>query len=217
MTNTQYPSYTSEMEATYTNMESLILTKSPTPSPSGIIAITATAIKNHIPGNSFIDSKCGITFEYPLKWIIERVEPDPWRSNLFKCYYGLKPENYNLIVSKSYYCMSDYAIYIGVMELGLEDAARQNGFVYEDGSWYTRGYQGGRQSAEMISTRGLNILKGKFWVGKMDKTCISKAGIDELDSAVINAGKNKSIAIIDDITTFQLHFEYILQTVAFIN
>jgi hypothetical protein len=206
-TQTQIPSLTSTLVPTNTI--------GPTFTPTEIVAITATRIQYHIPGNPFQNTMCGVSFEYPLKWIIEPTEP--LFSSETICSFGLKPENYETIKSQKNYCLGDYALYMGIVNMGLEDATSIASFAYEDGNWYTSGRQGMRGPAMMIKTQGLYILRGLVWVGYLDKECNGYAGIGYIDKALINDGGNKSIIISDDSSDFQLHFEYILQTISITN
>jgi hypothetical protein len=199
------------------------VTPEPTPSPtlmestsSEIPAVTATPVRNHIPGKVFSDSVCGITFEYPTNWTVEKTtsaiidEKD--------CLFGLKPDNYGQIAAQADHCMEPDAVYVWTMNLKLEDAARARHFVYEGGLWYTESldYGGLRLSAQLVRAGGLYILRGRFVMAKGDKGCVSGPTYVLADKAVVNAGKNRSMALLDDSIAFNAHFEYILQTVAFL-
>jgi hypothetical protein len=197
-----------------TRFEDASITQGITLTPTEIKAITATHINYHIPGNSFTDINCSISMEYPLKWIIEKTNNSRFEDN--PCVYGLKPENYEQIVSQSDYCMGDYALYIVVLNIGFEDAAAQLSFVFEDGNWYTSGRQGARLPAEIIQDKGRYILRGEYYTGIYGKDCSGYLAIDTVDGAVINNGGKKSIGIIEGSSEYYLHFEYILQTLSII-
>lgn len=185
-------------------------------SPSNTpIVITATEIDFHIPGNLYKNDTCGISFEYPLKWIIDPVES--LYADNYPCFFGLKPENYSQFIASANYCMGEYAAYVSVLLMDFENAARFRGFVNEGGKWFTSGRQGLQQPAEMITARGLTILRGRFFTSIYDKKCQGYIGIGENDVALINAGGNKTVSISDESTAFQLHFEYLLQTISFLS
>jgi hypothetical protein len=231
LTYTDYPTYTTNPTYTIEKTTTLSPTASNTPDYTasakptstdrptqpldGTGAITATWMHNHIPGQLFVDTNCGIRFEYPLEWMIEYANPGAFEK--FYCFYGLRPNNYSQIVSKVDYCMGDYAIYLGVLNVNLEEAAGRIYIYYEDGYWVAHGMQGMSTDAQIISTRGLTILRARIAAEVWDKSCQARWGIKDYDIGAVNGGKNWSIVMWDEeATQFGLHFEYILQTIKII-
>jgi hypothetical protein len=186
------------------------------PAPTQILGTPATPVKNHIPGNLFSDASCGITFEYPLDWIIELAK-NGFSNIPFTCFFGTRPKNYQQIVDSVSYYMSDNAITLGVVDMRFLDAAEWTGFVNKDGTWYISGRQGMLTPAYLYTARGLSILKGQRQFMFVDKQCDCTQGWGEADWAVISDGGLWSIVMYDDTTRFQLHFEYILQTIGFLH
>jgi hypothetical protein len=223
-TYTLFPSYTSVRSATLTRTATITpdytasamptFTQRPTQPLNGTGAITATSIQDHIDGQLLRDVNCGISYEYPLGWISEYAKT--LYPEKFLCFYGNRPKDYQQIIDNTPFCMSDYAIYTGVMNLSLEDAARMAMMEYRDGYWIAHGMQGFTTYAEMITTRGLVILRAAIYKEVEDRECEARGGIMEYDIAVINNGSNRSIVMWDDTTRFNLHFEYILQTIRFL-
>jgi hypothetical protein len=220
-TYTPYPTYTMEKTATPTSTITKTpnltasarptVTQTPTQSFDGTGAMTATWIQNHIPGQTFVDESCGISFEYPLEWTVEYSGGyDPER---FACLYGLKPDNYLQIVENSNKCMSDHAIQLGGVNTNFQDAAGAWGFYYENGHWWSSGGKEPMANADIIATRGLVILRAVNTMEMWDTECSYRIGLQEYDIAVINNGGDKSIVMMDDSMVFNLHFEYILQTI----
>lgn len=202
---------------TLTHLPSLtpILTATPGPSltPTNIQAITATPFEYHIPGIPYFNSTFGFSFEYPLEWSIFQRRSSYLN---YPCAFGLVPDNFDVIRENTDYCMGDSAVYVSVYPEDLEEAAKSKYFFYENGNWYTRGTSGIIHPAEIIETRGLFILRGIFLTNYYDTTCKNFIGIREKDVAIISAGKRKSISVSDSSAQFRLHFEYILQTIAFL-
>jgi len=213
-TYTYYPTITERVNPSRTNTPSLTQTLEKSLTPTEINAITATPVENHIPGILFKDTFCGISFEYPYEWIVEPTES--LYSDNYPCFFGLKPVNYTQIVNNANYCMGEYALYVSVLLMGFDESVKLHGFVYEGGQWYTSGRHGMQQTAQLLSSRGLFILRGRFFTSTFDKKCEGYIGIGENDRAVLYAGGVKTIGIADESTAFQLYFEYILQTMKFI-
>jgi hypothetical protein len=221
-TYTKNPTYTIEKSATltptasktpdYTASAMPTSTERPTQPPDGTEAITATWINNHIPGQLFVDTNCGLSFEYPLEWMIEYANSR--YPEKYLCFYGLRPNNYSQIVSKVDYCMGDYAVYIGVMNKNFADAAKETGFFYENGFWYSHAGIPSHAGAQIITTRGLTILRARVDRELWDKQCLGRWGILDYEIALITGRAEKSIIMWNEVNwEFSLHFEYILQTI----
>jgi hypothetical protein len=122
---TKYPTFTSQSRytkihtaiqtitstvpmLTLTNTETNTATNTMTSTSDHITepVTTATKITKHNEGILFENPKCGIAFEYPVKWSIQQiinVDSDT------RCAYGINPPDYSKIVETSDIELEEYA------------------------------------------------------------------------------------------------------------
>jgi hypothetical protein len=164
-----------------------------------------------VAGQEVRDAQCAVSFTIPDGWEAEEVEDSLTGS---PCAWGIRPANWASIVAKSKYMIGEYAFWLAVLNLPLEEAALYGYFELVSGQWYVSGRQGAMTPASAVQDRDLTILRGMGMVGLYDLHG-SYAGIAELPRAVASNGVRSAVleAAPADVDPA---FELVLRTLRFL-